>query len=634
MKSTLLAAAFLAALCSLARAQSSGEVLLKVFDKGKQGLADVNGRPVIATKYDYIDPDFSDRLARFRSGGKFGYVNRSGKEIIPAAFEGAADFSGGVALVIQGGRYGFIDSTGTFVFKPQFDSVGKFVGDFVVVGLGGKYGVVHRGGETILPCEYDSVRVQTPEEWDYYQTIGFKADDLAVIYAGKGEEYVEYYSFIVRPDGSSASERVAGSVGLFYDGLASFSLGDKTGFLGPDARIAAIPQYAEVLPFSGGRAWVRNAEGWGIIGRRGEVVVPPRYDRCELIDASTAVVREKTSGKCGLVSSAGAVIVPCEYLNIERYSAQSHNVLLATRSQAKGSVNYAFLTMDGKRIGEATCTPWNWTRSEDFVFLYEAGTAKTIFIRRGGKAMGTLPYAKIEQIGDIEGRRFYRYLEGGQYGILDENLEVLVAPAFSEVGWASYGCVRVKSGSIVSCLRFDGGRMASYPYAGVYDFSSRAFRVYKDGKFGFIRRSDGAMVTEPRFDVVWDLSDGMALVAVDYSTGNPYRSGWNEASGMKFDMIYNRGFDKGRFGYVDEEGRVAIQPVFDCGYDFSEGLAVVRLGDFHTGKRSYIDKSGTMIVNPSFNYAYSFRNGIGCVIVDEKVGYIDKSGRFIVRPSL
>jgi len=633
MNKGLLAAAALAAACSLASAQEGGERLLKVFDKGKQGLADTSGRAVIAVKYDYIDPDFNEGLARFRSGGRFGYVDRAGKEAIPATFEGAADFSGGIALVIQGGRYGFIDRAGKFVFKPQFDSVGRFVGDFVVVSAGGKYGVAHRGGRMVLPCEYDSARIRTRDEWDYNAYLGYKADDLAVIYASEGEEYVEYRSFVARPDGSAVFEAIDGGVDLFYEGFAVYSLGGKNGYIGRNGRIAVIPQYDSALPFNDGVAWVQTAEGWGLIDARGETVIPNQYIQQETISTSLSLVKAK-NGKWGAVSGRGKLVAPCEYQSIERGAAQSHNVLLAVRSSAQKTCDYDFFRADGSRIGQATCLPWNWNSSEGFLFLTEEGTSKTICIGKDGASVVKLSGTGVQEIGLIEGRSLYRYLEGGLYGILDEKLRVLVAPLFTDIGWADSGCVPVHSGALRSSLRFDGGRMASYPYERVCDFSDLAFRVYAGGKQGFMRRSDGAIVTEPVFDAVWNLSEGMALVAAGYSDGNPYSQGWNEASGMKFDMIENRGFDKGKFGYVDASGALAIKPVFDCAYDFSGGFAVVRIGDFYTGKRSYIDKKGRMLVNPSFNYAYSFENGVACVVVDEKVGYIDTTGRFILRPSL
>ena len=44
----------------------------------------------------------------------------------------------------------------------------------------------------------------------------------------------------------------------------------------------------------------------------------------------------------------------------------------------------------------------------------------------------------------------------------------------------------------------------------------------------------------------------------------------------------------GKFGYIDRSCNFVINPQFDVAWDFSEGLAMVEIGE----KRTYIDKTG------------------------------------------
>ena len=53
--------------------------------------------------YDYIAP-FSEGLARVRKGGKWGYINRKGKEVIPFLYDQAYPFSEGLAMVTGDGE--------------------------------------------------------------------------------------------------------------------------------------------------------------------------------------------------------------------------------------------------------------------------------------------------------------------------------------------------------------------------------------------------------------------------------------------------------------------------------------------------------------------------------------------------
>jgi transketolase C-terminal domain/subunit len=48
-------------------------------------------------------------------GGKYGYINRSGKIVIPIDYDYAYDFSSGWAEVVKEGRSIYIDRTGKCV---------------------------------------------------------------------------------------------------------------------------------------------------------------------------------------------------------------------------------------------------------------------------------------------------------------------------------------------------------------------------------------------------------------------------------------------------------------------------------------------------------------------------------------
>jgi hypothetical protein len=57
---------------------------------------------------------------------KWGYIDQTGRLIIPFKFDGADDFSEGLAAVEIKEKTGYIDKTGKFVIQPQFHRVGDF----------------------------------------------------------------------------------------------------------------------------------------------------------------------------------------------------------------------------------------------------------------------------------------------------------------------------------------------------------------------------------------------------------------------------------------------------------------------------------------------------------------------------
>lgn len=66
----------------------------------------------------------------------------------------------------------------------------------------------------------------------------------------------------------------------------------------------------------------------------------------------------------------------------------------------------------------------------------------------------------------------------------------------------------------------------------------------------------------------------------------------------------------GRWGFVDQEGTVVIEPQYEEARSFSNGLAAVK----QKGKWGFIDQNGTMVLQPEFEDARDF-NSSGCAFV-------------------
>src|ERR1700693_1991299 len=80
----------------------------------------------------------SKSLFPVEKAGKFGYIDRTGKIIIPLQFDGANEFHEGLALVTANGKKLFIDTTGRVVIKPDFDIVYDFSEGLAAVNIGQK----------------------------------------------------------------------------------------------------------------------------------------------------------------------------------------------------------------------------------------------------------------------------------------------------------------------------------------------------------------------------------------------------------------------------------------------------------------------------------------------------------------
>ena len=86
--------------------------------------------------------------------GRWGFIDKMGKTVIPPQYDAAGNFSEGLTGVAVDGKYGFIDQAGKMVIRPQYDYVESF-----------SRGVASVGQEEGEVCCGGGVRVRSWPEW-------------------------------------------------------------------------------------------------------------------------------------------------------------------------------------------------------------------------------------------------------------------------------------------------------------------------------------------------------------------------------------------------------------------------------------------------------------------------------------
>ena len=80
-------------------------------------------------KYDEIIY-FGDGLVTVKLNDKYGFIDKTGSEVIPAKYDDAWRFVNGLAEVELDGKHGFIDKTGNEVVPVKYDEVGFYDNGF------------------------------------------------------------------------------------------------------------------------------------------------------------------------------------------------------------------------------------------------------------------------------------------------------------------------------------------------------------------------------------------------------------------------------------------------------------------------------------------------------------------------
>ena len=89
------------------------------------------------------------------------------------------------------------------------------------------------------------------------------------------------------------------------------------GYLGLDGSWRIQPRFREVGPFSGGRAWARQKELYGIIDLTGDWVVRPKFANIGGVGHGyMRVTLSPHLDRFGLVDRSGKQVLPFDYLYI------------------------------------------------------------------------------------------------------------------------------------------------------------------------------------------------------------------------------------------------------------------------------------------------------------------------------
>lgn len=165
--------------------------IARIWDDSQLGYINKVGDNIIPMQKYTWGTAFGDGLALVvNEEGKKGYIDTSGKYLIPPQFDGGSGFSEGLAGVSNNGRYGYIDKSGKYAIAPQFDAGEPFSDGLAVVGVYMKtdteekikYGYIDRSGKFLIRPQFDTatgftdgvakVAIDGNEGWGYINKSG------------------------------------------------------------------------------------------------------------------------------------------------------------------------------------------------------------------------------------------------------------------------------------------------------------------------------------------------------------------------------------------------------------------------------------------------------------------------------
>jgi hypothetical protein len=241
---------------------------------------------------------------------KAGFIDRAGNDVTAREWDAANAFSEGLARVARGRKWGFIDTTGRLVVPLQWDipAVGEVQWDTLRAGglsngralvqRSGKWGFIDRAGAIAIPLQWD-------DALPFHEGEGL----AAVSHNGK-------WGFI-NPAGKLVIPAVYDEADSFFEGLASVRRGDTVGYIDESGKMVVVvsdqcqasgTRSCTARQFSNNLAWVTVHGRDRLIERIGEVVtLPEQFPQIFRHSEHTLVVEMKQTYRGRVYSGKGFI---------------------------------------------------------------------------------------------------------------------------------------------------------------------------------------------------------------------------------------------------------------------------------------------------------------------------------------
>ena len=262
-------------------------------ENGKSGFRlKSTGEIVVPAKYDFGLYFFQEGLAPVELNGKWGCIDKTGKEVIPLKYYHVSWFEGGLASVQfkLNGNFAFINNKGEVVVTLKYNNVFGFAEGLAPVELNGKWGYVDKIGKEIIPLKYDAVK--------------HFSEGLALV-------KLEGKWGVVDKLGKSVISHKYDYIDSFDEGLAIVELNNKYGVVNRMGREIIPLRYNVISPFSEGLAAVKLGGKWGFMDRAGKDVIPFKYQDAKSFEEGLAAV--KLGSKWGFIDKNGDIVIQIQY---------------------------------------------------------------------------------------------------------------------------------------------------------------------------------------------------------------------------------------------------------------------------------------------------------------------------------
>jgi hypothetical protein len=285
------------------------------------GFIDESGAVVVEPAYEVV-PSMGFDVHHFSQGlcpvknakDKFLYIDKQGKPATDAVFDAAFSFQEDRALVKQGKAWGYIDRTGKLVIPCKFGAPGLIESNsFFQDGLALANSKITKNDGFSFDSPPTLGFIDNAGKWviepQFCAATAFR-DGLAMV---RTKDSFGEYIFIDK-EGEQPFETVGMASALFYEGLCALldQATGRCGYIDKTGAWAIKPQFKTGFRFSDGLAMVepKANKPKGFIDHTGKLAIEPRFTEATWFHNGLAFVTEKIKRKevSGYINTKGEYV--------------------------------------------------------------------------------------------------------------------------------------------------------------------------------------------------------------------------------------------------------------------------------------------------------------------------------------
>lgn len=595
---------------------------------------DESGNIKITTDKYTLGNMFSEGLASVSYFKYWGFIDKSGKEVISPKYDYPAYFREGVANVSKNNKYGLIDSRENIIIPFEYDLINPSFDGVVSVKKGDKFGFFDITGKQILDFIYDDAllfdngygQVKQNDKWFSINKKG-EASDYYQFPFEEGYRFMDYKGNKVYEDklGNVIFKNTLGNQ-KYREGLSLIKENGKFGFVDRVGNVILKPIYDSAENFKDGYARVQIENDYFNINKKGDKSEPIKASKFNF-NIKEITVSLESNGTYSLVNCNTKKTLEKD---INTISIQG-NFILITKNNKKGLLDFAGNTVlkntyeelilkKNKIIGKSgnnidifdnhvklekklslsdnNFKIYDEKRSDNAV-LIEQNSKKGLINIIDNKMMSP----RFESLSFLEKSGLFSAKYSTENYLIDVKKNVATLFTLENYEEFSKGIIKTnKYGENQGLIDSENNIILPSEYQ-ISSLSNNTAIIIKNNLYGLIN-AKGKIIMDPKYQKITN-------------SDNSYIDGDDELILVKFNN---------KVGFADRNGNMKINFQYEDGISFNNKLAPVKIN----GKWGYIDKFSQLIINNIYDEASPF---IDAKQARAKIGsqyiIIDRTGKKI-----